>query len=205
MSVSDRKKVKLNVRVTPAKKEEWRDALEEGETLTTLVRRAVDRELRDEYVHESELGAYGGVESDGVELAEQMHQKAMEEVENRTEALQNQIDEMMVSEGYSQEQVESTPMDGYETLPEAPEPPAEAEEESTADTLDLRLKKAQEQLLSAAEVAEKKDIGGSVEKVAEALDAPGPLVREALINLEKRSTLSVESVVVDGTRHWMTL
>ena len=201
--MSDRKKVKLNVRVPPEKKEEWRDALEEGETLTTLVRRAVYRDIRDEYVHESELGAYGGVESDGVELAEQMHQKAMEEVENRTEALQNQIDEMMVSEGYSQEHVESTAMDAYKELLEAPEPPAEAE--STVDTLDLRLKKAQEQLLSTAEVAEKKDIGGSVEKVAEALDAPEPLVREALIYLEKRSTLSVESVVVDGTRHWMTL
>lgn len=201
--MSDRKKVKLNVRVTPAKKEEWRDALEEGETLTTLVRRAVDRELRDEYVHESELGAYGGVEADGVELAEQMHQKAMEEVENRTEALQNQIDEMMVSEGYSQEQVESTAMDAYEELPEAPEPPADSE--SAEDTLDLRLKKAKEQLLSAAEVAEKSDIDGSAEKVADELNEPDPLVREALIYLEKRSTLSVESVVVDGTRHWMTV
>jgi len=44
------KKVKLNVRVPPDKKEEWKDSLEGGETLSSLVRRAVDHEVRDEYV-----------------------------------------------------------------------------------------------------------------------------------------------------------
>jgi len=201
--MSDRKKVKLNVRVTPAKKEEWRDALEEGETLTTLVRRAVDREIRDEFVHKSEVGDYGGLTSQQGELAEQMHQEAMEAVENRTEVIQDQIDEMMVSEGYSQEQVESTAMDAYEELSKAPDPPEGAD--STGDTLNLRLKEVKEQLLSATEVADQKDIAGSAEQVAEVLDAPEPLVREALIYLEKRSTLSVESVVVDGTRYWVDL
>jgi hypothetical protein len=31
-------KVKLNVRVPPNKKQEWKDALDEGETLSSLVR-----------------------------------------------------------------------------------------------------------------------------------------------------------------------
>ena len=50
MADGTHKTVKLNVRVPPDKKQEWKDALDDGETLSSLVRRSVDREINDEYV-----------------------------------------------------------------------------------------------------------------------------------------------------------
>jgi len=47
----DRNQVPLNVRVSPTKKDEWKTAIDNDETLAGVVRLAVDRELNDEYVH----------------------------------------------------------------------------------------------------------------------------------------------------------
>jgi len=71
MADGQHSKEKLNVRVPPQKKQEWKDHLEDGESLTSLVQRAVDREVRDEYVPQQaidELQSEGSSEIDFTEI-----------------------------------------------------------------------------------------------------------------------------------------
>jgi len=189
-------KTKLNVRVPPSKKDEWRDALDDGESLTSLVRRAVDREIRDEYIHRDaveELGAAGAGDIDFTEVTEQIA-----ELQSTVEAMQTQLDAQQDHEGYPEAKVRDVAMNVVDYIPEAPDPDAVSSHEERLRYVEMQIKN------DSQGPSMDKSLDGSAEKIAGlASEDELALVREALIFLERRTTVSVESVIVDGTRHWV--
>jgi len=194
-------KVKLNVRVPPSKKAEWKDALQEGETLTSLVQRAVDREVRDEYVPRQ---AIEDVRSDGeldVDLSDVTTK--IDDLKQTVNVLQIQIDDLSTpGTTPDEERVSELAM---ELVPHIPlyddvHPDLRREiGESGDEPLDG--------LKTAIEYAHRhepeKQFDGSAYTIADAVDEEEVLVRQALIYLERRTTEKVSSVVADGTRHWI--
>ena len=191
-------KVKLNVRVPPAKKDEWKNALNDGETLTELVRRAVDREINNEFVVRENiegLTADVDAEIDTSEITEQIT-----ELQGSIEALQTQIDASQGHDGHSEATIRGVAMDAVDYIPVAPDP-------DDATRTEDRLDYAEYQILQGTDGASMGEhLDGSADKIAGlAGEDDVSLVREALIYLETRTTVNVESVIVDGTRHWVQL
>lgn len=201
MPDQSRNKIKLNVRVTPSKKQEWQDALEPGETLSYLVQHAVDREIRDEYVHVKtidELGEAGGNDTDidtsGIE-------DQIDELRSTVSAINRKIDTIAAEgEDTDKESVEELAIN---ILPRLPQYPDDAPRDA-AETLPGKQNPLETITVF---IASREDtdinVDGSAQRLSTQLREPEHRVRQALLHLERQTTETVHSAVVDGTRHWV--
>ena len=199
---TSRNKVKLNARVAPTKKQEWRDALEDGQTLSSLIQRAVDREIRDEYVHVKaidELGEKGGsdvdIDTSGIE-------DQLGELRSTVSAVNRKIDTLAAAgdEQNSVESFEDLAEKLLSRLPHYPEDfPRDAVEslpgiESPEETI--------EALMDSRHVKDIR-IEGSAQRLSTEISEPEHRVRHALLFLERDTTEHVHSIMYDGVRHWV--
>ena len=124
-------KVKLNVRIPPDKKQEWKDALDEGETLSSLVRRSVDRELRDEYVPRDAVDdIVGTTDQTDVDLSSVMTR--FDDLQQTVEAFEGKFDTFSASDAsVEEEDIEDLAMD---LLPRLPSYPHDIPEQALRDT-----------------------------------------------------------------------
>lgn len=201
-----RSKIKLNARVTPSKKQEWQDALEDGETLSSLVQRAVDREIRDEYVHVKaidELGDAdpGDIDTTGIE-------DRIDELQATVSAVNRKIDTLAATgdAGEEEESIEELSMD---VLPRLPAYPRDIPEHALKDMEGMGDMDPQEYIefvVSAArDPSTELNIDGSAQRISTEMREPEHKVRQALLHLEQETTEDVHSAIVDGTRHWMRI
>jgi len=201
-------KEKLNVRVPPQKKQEWKDHLEDGESLTSLVQRAVDREVRDEYVPQQaldELQSEGSSEIDFTEITTRL-----EDLQSTVTALQNQIDEQSTVESqYSEKEVSAVAMQAYQHVPDytdvsTSESPPDADidlDDGPIDESDIEVTWGVDEDSELADTPAYSK--GTAERIAHVLDEDVPLVRKSLIYLENETTEDVFSVIMDSTRYWV--
>jgi hypothetical protein len=197
-------KVKLNVRVPPDKKQEWKDALDEGETLSSFVRRSVDRELRDEYVPRDAVDdIVGTTDQADVDLSSVMAR--FDDLQQTVEALEGKFDTLSASDpSLEGEDVEDLAMDLLPRLPSYPHdiPEQVLRDAGGTDNLDVR-----EYIESIVKTSRKdgeiQTIDGTAQKIAREMREPTPTVRQALCYLESDTTENVKSAIVDGRRHWM--
>ena len=199
---TSRNKTKLNARVTPSKKQEWQDALEPGETLSSLIQRAVDREIRDEYVHVKaidEIGDSGGSDIDTTGIEERIG-----ELQATVSALNSKVDTIAAAGDKGgdggEEAIEDLAMDILPRLAQYPQDAPRAAGgtlpggESPTETI---------QTLIDAGPQTDANIDGSAERFATELREPDHKIRRALIHLERDTTENVQSAVVNGVRHWV--
>lgn len=197
----NRQKVKLNARVPPAKKQEWLDSLEDGETLNSLVQRAVDREIRDEYVHVSTLDEFEGASSD-VDFTEVSER--LDDLQGTVESLHREIDTLAsTGSSYDTERISAVAMDLMDHIPSwfTPELSEEIPIKYRRDKLGAAESAIRDDLHNGREL----EIDGSVDTLAAEVGELAVLVRQALIYLEQQTTADIGSVIVDGTRHWVQL
>lgn len=204
------KGVRLHVRVSPSKKEEWMDSLDEGETLTSLVTNAVDHELSNEYVHVDAVeGLTGG---DSVEVDVSGITDQLDEIQATVSAVHREIDDVSVQVSKPDEsRIQDLAMDVITMVPRYRDLPTnvlngiDAKVPSGADADEqraVRLRVLPQAIEKASKSQSEPDINGSAYKIGVDLDADSIVVRQALIYLERRTTENVHSVVADGTRHW---
>jgi len=196
---SSRNKIKLNARVTPSKKQEWQDALEDGETLSSLIQRAVDREIRDEYVHVKaidEIGDSGGsdIDTTGIETR-------IQELEATVNAVNTKIDTIAAAgDDAGEETIEDLAIDLLPRLPQYPDDaPREAAEMLPGKGNPVETITA----LIDARAHTGTTIDGSANRLSTELREPEHKVRQALIHLEHESTETVHSAIHGGVRHWV--
>jgi len=193
-------KVKLNVRVPPSKKEEWKDALEDGETLTSLVRRAVDREINNEYVPIGVLDDVGGTqETDFSEVTDQL-----DTLQALVESLQRQIDLESISEEQAPtgDDISDLVMEVVEFIPSYYDLSndllsAAGEVDDEVEAYETAIEYAQQN------DPEKLPDGTATDIAQKARQEDDHLVWQALVYLERRTTEPVESVAVGGQRYWV--
>ncbi|MFC6975860.1 hypothetical protein ACFQL1_16110 [Halomicroarcula sp. GCM10025709] len=197
-------KVKLNVRVPPNKKQEWKDSLEEGETLSSLVRRAVDHEIRDEYVSKGAIDELvTPTDQSDIDLSSLTDR--LEEMQQTVEAFESKLDTLSASSTEEADgDIENLAMDLLPRIPTYPQDIPEHVLRSVEGTGDMDPK----EYISYIIPASRKDedfplIEGTAQRLAREMREPTPKVREALIYLETDTTENVESAIVDGVRHWM--
>lgn len=197
MASDSRNKVKLNARVTPSKKQEWKNALEEGETLSSLVQRAVDREIRDEYVHVNAIDELG--DADSAELDTTHIEERMRELQATVSAVNTKIDTIAAAgDDTDEEAIEDLAID---ILPRLPQYPQDAPRDA-AETLPGN----QDPVRTITKLIEARpDIDGSAQRFATDMREPDHKVRQALLHLEQETTEDVHSAIVEGTRHWMRI
>ena len=200
MSSGSHSKVKLNVRVPPSKKEEWKDALEDGETLTSLVRRAVDREINNEYVPIEALDDVGGTqERDLSEVTDQL-----DSLQALVESLQRQIDLESISEEQAPagEDVSDLAMEVVEYIPRYYDLPDDLL--NVAGEVDDEVEAYEAAIEYAQQNEPEKLPDGTVTDIAQkARQEDDHIVWQALVYLERRTTEPVESVAVGGQRYWI--
>lgn len=200
MSSGSHSKVKLNVRVPPSKKEEWKDALEDGETLTSLVRRAVDREINNEYVPIEVLDDVGGTqETDFSEVTDQL-----DTLQALVESLQRQIDLESISEEEAPagEDISDLAMEIVEVIPRYHDLHdgllrATVEIDDEVEAYETAIEYAQQNDPEKLPDATVTDIAQKLRKEDD------HIVWQALVYLERRTTEPVESVAVGGQRYWI--
>lgn len=193
-------KVKLNIRVPPSKKEEWKDALDEGETLTSLVRRAVDKEVRDRYVPIAATDELTGEqEADLTEITDRLDQ-----LQGHIESLQRQIDIESVTEtqGPTGEEITDLAMEAVEHIPTYND--LHSDLRRMAGNVDDELNAYRSHI----EYAQQKDAtklpDGTVTDIAEKMrEDDDQLVWHALVYLEQQTTEPVDSIIVGGQRYWI--
>ena len=199
-------KVKLNVRVPPNKKQEWKDSLEEGETLSSLVRRAVDHEIRDEYVSKDAIEDLA-ISNDQPDLDFSSLTDRLDDMQQTVEAFESKLDTISASSTEEDEEdIEDLAMD---LLPRLPSYPEDIPEHALRD-LDGRGDMDPQEYIRLIITASRQDenfptIDGSAQRFAREMREPSPKVRESLIYLESNTTENVESCVLNNTRHWMRL
>jgi hypothetical protein len=197
-------KVKLNVRVTPDKKQEWKNTLGEDETLSTLVRRSVDRELSDEYVPRGAVDEIvGTTDQADVDLSAVMTR--FDDLQETVEALEGKFDTLSASSAsVDEEEIEELAMDLLPLLPVYPqEIPVYATKEMEG-TVDRGAPRSIYYIVKASRKDSAIDeIDGTAQRLARQIQEPTPGVREALCYLEIETTEKVKSAIVDGHRHWM--
>ena len=202
MANGSHQKVKLNVRVPPSKKQEWKESLDEGETLTALVRRAVDRELRDEYVSKNAIDDVIGTpkESD-VDLSSVTDR--LDELQQTVNAFENKLDSLSAINEEDDEDIEELAMDLLHRIPSFPGsiPKTHLKE------MGKKKEDSQEMIKMILDASRNIDtfpnVDGTAHRLAREIREPTPKVREALIYLETETTEDVTSTVFDGRRHWM--
>lgn len=206
MANEQRNKIKLNVRVARAKKKEWKKALADGETMSSLVQRAVDREIRNEYVP-IEAVEQTDQDTGPVEDPTQLSEK-LDELHRDITAANRKIDTLAaVDDTEDSEDTESIEKLAMDILPRLPVYPRDIPEYALKDMDGMGERSKQEYIeyivgalrTTNPEVA----IDGSAHHFAGQLREPEHKVRQALLHLEQETTENVQSAIVDSTRHWM--
>lgn len=197
-------KIKLNVRVPPDKKQEWKNSLEEGETLSSLVRRAVDHETRDEYVSKDAINDLV-TSNDQPDIDFPSLTDRLDELQRTVEAFEVKLDTMSASS--TEENKEDIEVLAMDLLPRLPAYPKDIPEHALRDLGGTGGMDPQEYLssmvLASRQMKDFPVIEGTAQRFARETREPTPKVREALIYLETRTTEHVESAIIDGARHWM--
>jgi len=201
-------KIKLNVRVPPSKKEEWKDALEEGETLTSLVRRAVDREIRDEYIPiEAVETVADSSDTDNAEESVAELSERLDGLHQSIAAVSSKIDTLAVTgdtgDGGNEESVEELAANVLGRLPSYPNDIPEYVLKDMEGMGGMEKKEYIETIVEYSHNPNDLDIDGSAQHFAHQLREPEHRIREAMLYLEKETTEGVYSGMVDGIRHWM--
>lgn len=197
-------KVKLNVRVPPDKKQEWKDGLDEGETLSSLVRRSVDRELNDEYIPQEALDDVVDTSNQAdVDLSAVTDR--FDDLQRTVQALEGKLDALSVSSTSADgEDIEDLAMD---LLPRLPSYPRDIPEHALRDMDGTGEMDAREYIDFIIRASRTDDeiaiIDGTAQRFAREIKEPTPAVREALCHLESNTTENVKSAIVDGNRHWI--
>lgn len=202
MPDSKHRKEKLNVRVPPSIKESWQAELQDGETLTSLVIRAVNRELNDEYVAVDTLDEIDGGGVGDVDFSEVTER--LDDLQGTVESLHRELNAVTsTGSSYDQDRVSSVAMDLMDHIPNWTEG---TDGDPTAEGMkETKLKLVEDGLKSDLHNERPLRIDGSTAKLADKAGEPPALVRQALIYLEQRTTAEVESIVVAGQRHWVQL
>ena len=200
------KKVKLNVRVTPTKKEEWQATLDDDETLSTLVRRAVDKEINDEYIPKQAIDDFTHGASEGdVELSPLIDQ--IGDLQRSVTAVEHKIDTISVTQANEDGDIDIENL-AMDLLPRLPTYPNDIPDHALKDMDGMGGKKPQEYISDMVEASREDpqlSIDGSAQRFSTELKEPSYLVREALCYLENDTTENVHSAIVDSTRHWMRI
>ena len=194
---------KLNVRVSESKKQEWKDSLDDGATLTSLVRRAVDREINDDYVPKDALNV--AVDSSNqVDIDLSSLTSRLDKLQRTVEAFEDKLDSISASDSQGEEDIESLAMD---LLPRLPSYPHDIPDQILKDVGGTETMEPQEYIKHIVPASRRDDIfptlKGTAQKFAREMREPTPKVREALIHLETNTTEDVASAIVDDHRHWM--
>lgn len=191
-----RNQVPLNVRVSPTKKDEWKTAIDNDETLAGVVRLAVDRELNDEYVH---VDAADHLDSgDDIDFSEVTTD--IDSLTGQVEVMQNQLDNALTPGTMpTEDMLSELAMQVLAHIPRYDDLPDHVKRkigETDTDSLNG--------IKTAIEGHETR-VDGSAQAIAFKLDSDESelIVRQALIYLENRTTENVQSTVADGTRHWV--
>jgi hypothetical protein len=192
----NRNQVSLNVRVTPEKKEEWKTSISNDETLAGVVRRAVDRELNDEYVHVDAADHLDG--GDDIDFSEVTTD--LDSLSGQVEALQRELDDALTPGSMPPEdQVSEVAMQALAHIPRYSDFSDDVQRETDSRDIDPLLG-----VKTAIEGRETR-VDGSAQAIAFKMDDDESelIVRQALIYLENRTTENVQSTIADGTRHWV--
>lgn len=197
-------KVKLNVRVPPYKKQEWKDALDESETLSSLVRRSVDREINDEYVPQETVDdIVGSTDQADVDLSSVMTR--FDDLQQTVEALEGKFDSLSASDAsVEEEDIEDLAMDLLPRLPSYPHDIPEQALQEMSGTANMDPREYIDFIVTTSRGDDEMNtIDGTAQKFAREIREPTPTVRQALRYLESDTTENVKSAIVDGRRHWM--
>ena len=194
--MANRNQVPLNVRVTPAKKDEWKTAIDDDETLAGVVRRAVDQELNDEYVHVDAAEHLDG--GDNIDFSEVTTE--LDSLSGQVEALQSELDDALTPGSMPPEDhLSEVAMQALAHIPRY---------DDFSDSVQKRIGELDTDPLDGVKTAiegRETRVDGSAQAIAFQLDADESelIVRQALIYLENRTTENVQSTVAGGTRHWV--
>ncbi len=192
----DRNQVPLNVRVTPEKKEEWKTSIDNDETLAGVVRRAVDRELNNEYVH---VDAADYLDSgDDIDFSEVTTD--LDSLSGQVEALQSELDDALTPGSMPPEdQLSEVAMQALAHIPRYSDLSDDVRREIGERDMD-RLRGVKISIES-----RQTRVDGSAQAIAFKMDGDESelIVRQALIYLENRTTENVRSTIADGTRNWV--
>ncbi|GAB7009529.1 hypothetical protein [Halorubrum trueperi] len=205
MSDEQRNKIKLNVRVARSKKKEWKEALADGETLSSLVQRALDREINNEYVP---IEAVEQTDDTGSgEDVSQLSEK-LDELHRDIAAANSKIDTLAaVGDTEDSDDTESIEELAMDILPRLPAYPRDIPEYALKDMGGRGEMSKQEYIEFIIDTLRSTDTGaaidGSANHFAGQLREPEHKARQALLHLEQETTENVHSAIVDGTRHWM--
>ncbi|SNR48086.1 hypothetical protein [Halorubrum vacuolatum] len=200
------RKVKLNVRVTPSKKKEWQDALDDDETLSSLVRRAVDREVNDEYVPTQAIDDFAVTAGDGdADLSPVLDQ--LENLRQSLTSVEHKVDTMSAPQAgeISDRDIEDLAMD---LLPRLPTYPNDIPDRVLREMDGMGGREPQEYIsyiVEASRADPQLSIDGRAQRFSTEMKEHTYLVREALCYLENETTENVHSGLVSGKRHWMRL
>jgi len=195
----------LNVRVTPSKKEEWKEQLGEGEFLNEVVRRAVDRELSDEYIHVSTLDELQSQDTDTGPDTEEITNE-LTELRRTVQTLSNQIQSLQTTTPTSDDTdnaesiedlalriIDDIPARAHDFPPQAHGVAADADDREQIRTL----------IQATQQTSDRVD--GRAERIAALHDTSVPRAREALNYLEHSTTENIKSAILDDGRHWVRL
>jgi len=194
--MANRNQVPLNVRVTPGKKEEWKTSISNDETLAGVVRRAVDRELNDEYVHVDAADHLDG--GDDIDFSEVTTD--LDSLSGQVEALQRELDDALTPGSMPPEdQLSEVAMQALAHIPRYSDLSDDVRREIGSGDMD-RLRG-----IKISIEGRQTRVDGSAQAIAFKMDDEESelIVRQALIYLENRTTENVKSTIADGTRHWV--
>jgi len=192
----DRNQVPLNVRVTPEKKEEWKTSIDNDETLAGVVRRAVDRELNNEYVHVDAADYLDG--GDDIDFSEVTTD--LDSLSGQVEALQSELDDALTPGSMPPEdQLSEVAMQALAHIPRYSDLSDDVRREIGERDMD-RLRGVKISI-----EGRQTQVDGSAQAIAFKMDGDESelIVRQALIYLENRTTENVRSTIADGTRNWV--
>lgn len=202
MSREDTERVKLNVRVPAEKKREYKDAVPEGEPLSSLVRRAIDHEIRDEYVP---IDIKTNREPAGSPTDLDPVLDRLDTVERAIHAVEHKFDKATInsSEDVSQSDIEDVSIELLSHIPRFSECVGSESEKIIKQRYTSPHKKSKAAVDAMPEI-EEVSVDGTAVTLSEYVDAPTHIVRAALIHLETNTTERIASAIdTQGHRHWI--
>jgi len=201
MSDSDDDRTQINMRVSSSKKEEWDNALAENETLTGLIRRSVDKELNDEYVH---VSAIESISDDSTSQKTESLESDIEDLKSTINVLSAKIDTLNTPTGQKSKDVDEDDIEdlALRLIDELPSHPQDVPRDAVDIINDMDDRDAARTLIEYSRKTDEKTLDGRPERFAGLLDAPVWSVREALNHLEYNTTERVVSVSMSDSRHW---